>query len=126
VVIKRDDIYWVDVGPPRGSGPGDNRPHIVVQNDAFNQSRLNTVIVCALTSNVWRGGAPGNVRLYEGEAGLSQESVVVVSQLYTVDKSELGEFVGTVSRKRVNEILKGINTMTEPHETDDEMGEWKS
>jgi mRNA interferase MazF len=118
MVIRQGDIYWIDLGDPVGSGPGFRHPHVVVQNDVFNQSRINTVIVCALTSNLKRATAPGNVELAAGEGGLSKASVVIVSQVFTVDKNELDEPIGTLSGRRVRQILNGIALVLEPKELD--------
>jgi mRNA-degrading endonuclease toxin of MazEF toxin-antitoxin module len=72
------DVYWIELEEPVGSGLGYPHPHVVVQNNLFNSSRINTVVVCALTSNLRRGDAPGNVLPEEGEGGLSKRSVVLV------------------------------------------------
>jgi len=114
VVIRQGDLYWVDLGDPRGSGPGYRHPHVIVQNDIFNQSRIGTVVVCALSSNMKRALAPGNVELKAGEGGLPKPSVVIVSQLFTVDKGQLEEQIGTLSRQRVRQILDGIDLVLEP------------
>ena len=114
MVINQGDIYWVELDEPTGSEPGYSHPHVVVQNNVFNASRINTVIVCALTSNVKRAQAPGNVLLEQGEGDLPKQSVVLVSQVFTVDKSQLGEFIGKVSEQRVRQILDGIHLLTEP------------
>ena len=113
MVINQGDIYWIELDEPTGSEPGYSHPHVVVQNNVFNASRINTVIMCALTSNTKRAEAPGNVLLEKGEANLSKQSVVLVSQIFTVDKSQLGEFIGTLSERRVQQIIEGIYLMTE-------------
>ena len=113
MVINQGDIYWIELDEPTGSEPGYSHPHVVVQNNVFNASRINTVIVCALTSNIKRAEAPGNVLLEKGEANLSKQSVVLVSQIFTVDKNQLGEFIGTLSERRVKQIIEGIYLMTE-------------
>ena len=118
MVIQQGDVFWVDLGEPVGSAPGYRHPHVVIQNNLFNQSRIHTVVVCVLTSNLKRAGAPGNVLLQEGDAGLPKQSVVVVSQLFTVDKSQLDEYIGTLSAKRVRQILEGIKLLTEPREVE--------
>lgn len=118
MVITQGDIYWVELDEPVGSSPGYNHPHVVIQNNVFNQSRIQTVIVCALTSNLQRANAPGNVKLDVDEAGLAKQSVVVVSQVFTVDKSQLGEYIGTLSKKRVRQILEGVRLLTEPRDLD--------
>ncbi|MDP9410629.1 MAG: type II toxin-antitoxin system PemK/MazF family toxin [Actinomycetota bacterium] len=101
---------------PSGSAPGYDRPYLIVQNDAFNRSRINTVVVCSLTSNLRRAGDPGNVSLFPGEANLPEQSVVNVSQIVTIDKSQLRERIGTLSSERVQEVLRGINLLLEPRE----------
>ena len=78
MVINQGDVYWVNLGEPTGSEPGYNHPHVVIQNNMFNHSRLCTVLVCALTSNLKRAAAPGNVLLDEGEANLPKRSLVIV------------------------------------------------
>src|ERR1041385_5952663 len=118
MVINQGDIFWIDVGEPRGSGPGYRHPHVVIQNNVFNRSRINTAIVCALTSNLARAKAPGNILLDSGEAGLPKQSVIVVSQIFTVDNTELLEHIGTLSRKRVRQILDGMKLLTEPRDID--------
>ncbi len=116
MVILQGDVYWIDLGDPYGSEPGYRHPHVVVQNNVFNRSRIHTVVVCALTSNLRRAGAPGNVLLKAGEAGLPRQSVVNVSQIFTVDKRRLQEKIGTLSRERVREILDGVHLVLEPRD----------
>src|SRR3990172_7547346 len=118
MVINQGDIYWVDIDEPSGSEAGYSHPHVVIQNNVFNASKINTVIVCALTSNFNRAKAPGNVLLEQGEANLPKQSVVLVSQIFTVGKSQLGEFIGGLSADRVRQILEGINLITEPRDLD--------
>ncbi len=118
MVINQGDVYWVDLGEPSGSDPGCKHPHVVIQNNLFNHSQIRTVIVLALTSNLQRADAPGNVLLEKGEANLPKQSVVNVSQVFTVDRSQLDEHIGTLSAKRVREILSGIKLVIEPRETE--------
>ena len=113
-MIQQGDVYWIDLGEPIGSGPGFRHPHVVVQNDIFNRSRIRTVVVCALTSNLGRADAPGNVLLDPGEANLLKQSVVNVSQLFTVDKQLLQDKIGSLSSYRMQEILEGIRFLLEP------------
>jgi mRNA interferase MazF len=115
-VIQQGDIYWVDFGEPRGSETGYFHPHVVVQNNVFNRSQIQTVLVCPLTSNLKRAAAPGNVLLSRREGGLPKRSVVNVSQVTIVDKSRLGERIGTLSPRRVLEILSGILLVIEPRD----------
>lgn len=118
MVINQGDIYWVELGEPAGSGPGYTHPNVVIQNNLSNHSRIQTVIICGITSNLKYAQAPGNVLLDKGEANLPKESVVNVSQLLTVDKTQLGEYIGTLSRQRIYEILDGINSFLEPRDSD--------
>ncbi len=118
MVINQGDIYWVELEEPTGSEPGFRHPHIVIQNNLFNRSRINTVVVCALSSNLKRAEAPGNVLLEDGEANLPKQSVVNVSQIFTVDKMQLEEYMGTVSKGRVRQILEGVRLLTEPREVE--------
>ncbi len=115
-MIHQGDVYWVELDEPTGSEPGYRHPHVVIQNNLFNHSQIRTVIVLALTSNLKRAAAPGNVMLEKGEANLPKQSVVNVSQVFTVDKSQLDEYIGTLSAKRVREILNGIRLVIEPRE----------
>jgi len=119
MVINQGDVFWVDLDELSGSGPGYRHPHVVIQNNIFNRSRINTVVVCVLTSNLKRAQAPGNVLLEKGEANLPQQSVVNVSQIFTVDKRDLVEKIGTLSRQRVRQILDGIRLLTEPRDIDE-------
>ncbi len=112
--IRQGDIFRVELGAPKGSEPGYRHPHVVVQNNVFNESRINTVVVCALTSNLKRGNAPGNVLLHKGEGGLKKESVANVSQVVTVDKGNLVEKIGSLSQGRVNQIIEGVCLLITP------------
>ena len=118
MVINQGDIYWIELEEPSGSEPGYSHPHVVIQNNVFNCSRIHTVVVCALTSNLKRGDVPGNVLLEPGEANLPKPSVVVVSQIFAVDKTQLGEYIGTLSTRRVRQILDGIRLLAEPREVE--------
>jgi mRNA interferase MazF len=113
-VINQGDIFWIDLSEPFGSEPGYRRPHVVIQNNQFNHSRINTVVVCALTSNLRRANAPGNVLLEPEEADLPEQSVVNISQIFTVGKAQLEEKIGTLSAERVRQILDGLRLLTEP------------
>ncbi len=118
-MIRQGDVFWVDLGEPSGAGPGFLHPHVVVQNDVFNRSRLDTVAVCTVTSNLKRARVPGNVLLEAGEANLPKPSVVVVSQLFTVDKEELVERIGTLSAERLRQVLEGIYLLLEPRDVEE-------
>ena len=119
MVIRQGDVFWVDLGEPSGSEPGYRHPHVVVQNNIFNRSRLNTVVVCALTSNLKRAESPGNVLLEKGEVNLPKQSVVNVTQIFTVDRADLVERIGRLSRKRVRQLLDGMLLLMEPRDIDE-------
>lgn len=106
-MIERGDIYWIVLDESRGT-PGLAHPHVVVQDDVFNPSRITTVVVCALTTNLERASELGNVLLDPGEGDLPRQSVVVVSQIASVDKARLGERIGALSAARVEQILDGL------------------
>lgn len=115
-MIRQGDVWWLDLGEPSGSAPGYRHPHVVVQNDVFNASRIATTVVCALTSNLQRAGAPGNVVLEKGEANLPKKSVVNVSQVVSVDKEDLTEKIGSLSPQRLSDVLHGLYLLLEPRE----------
>ena len=117
-MISQGDIFWIDFEAPKGSEPGYRHPHVVIQNNVFNKSRINTVVVCALTSNMKRALAPGNVALKKGEANLPKKSVVNISQIFTVNKRDLSEKIGTLSKGRTLQVLQGIKLLTEPRDVD--------
>lgn len=108
VKINRGDLFWIAPDDSRGPAPEYAHPHVVVQDDVFNHSRIETVVVCALTSNLHRAHEPGNVLLDEGEGGLPRRSVVVVSQISSVPKTRLGQPIGSLSAERVDQILAGL------------------
>lgn len=106
--VRRGEIYWVAPDETRGSVPGLPHPYLVVQDDVFNRSRIGTVVMCALTSNLRRATEPGNVLLEAGEGGLEKQSVIVVSQLSSLQKSGLGARIGELSQERVDQVLAGL------------------
>jgi mRNA interferase MazF len=118
MVINQGDIYWIELDEPEGSEPAYRHPHVVVQNNLFNRSNIKTVMVCPLTTNLKRASAPGNVQLDKKESNLPKQSVVNVSQVFTVDKNQLDEYVGTLPAKRMTEVLNGIKLVIDPREPD--------
>jgi mRNA interferase MazF len=106
--IDRGAIHWIAPDDSHGPAPSYSHPHVVVQDDVFNHSRITTVIVCALTTNLHRASEPGNVLLEPGEGSLPKQSVVVVSRISSVEKSRLGERIGALSEERVEQILSGL------------------
>ena len=106
VSIRQGDVYWIDFGPPKGSSPC-----VVVQSDNFNRSVISTTVVCLITSNLRHALAPGNVALKKGEAHLPKASVVNVSQVTTVDKSDLTEKIGKLPPATVDLIRSGLQLL---------------
>jgi mRNA interferase MazF len=114
--IRQGDIFWIEQEEPQGSEPGYRRPFLVVQNNLYNQSRIHTVVVCALTTNLARAKAPGNVLLEPGEGGITKESVVNVTQVFSVDKRSLEEYCGTISGRKLSQVLDGLHLIFHPAE----------
>ena len=104
-------MYWLDFGPATGSGPAERHPCVVVQNDVFNKSALSTTVVCLVTSNLKRADAPGNVLLKRGEANIPKVSVVNISQILTIDKSELVELIGKLSGAGATGVRDGLHLL---------------
>jgi mRNA interferase MazF len=108
MVIRNGSIYWIDFSPGKGSEPAGRRPGLVVQNNALNDSKLNTVIVLAITSNLKYGELPGNVLLKKGEAHMPKACVINVTQIKSVDKSSIKEKIGTLSNEKFTEVIEGM------------------
>ena len=106
--ISQGDIFWITLDQVQGSVPGRPHPHVVIQDDVLNQSRVHTVIVCALTSNLNLATEPGNVLLEAAEGNLPQRSVLVVSQVSSVEKTKLGDYIGKLSPERVAQVFDGL------------------
>lgn len=108
VSIHRGDVFWIAPEASSEGAPAPAHPHVVVQDDVFNRSRITTVVVCALTTNLHKANEPGNVLLDAGEGHLPQRSVVVVSQISSVDKRRLGARIGSLSSERVDQVVAGL------------------
>ena len=106
--MKRGEIWWASLPEPMGSGPGMRRPVLVVQSNPFNDSRIATVIVAVVTSNLVLAEAPGNVRLAKSESGLPKPSAINVSQLLTIDKSLLTERVRALPGPSMHQVEQGL------------------
>ena len=122
MTIKQGYIYWVSLDELNGVELGIVHPHVVIQDNILNGSRINTLVVCALTTNMKRAKSPGNVLLEVGEANLPKQSIVVVSQVSTVNKTQLGEYIGSLSQERIDQILAGmrfLQLMTVHHQLHD-------
>ena len=106
--MRRGEVWWASLPTPTGSGPGHRRPVVVIQSDPFNRSRISTVVVVAVTSNLRLADAPGNVMLEQNVSGLPRDSVINVSQILTVDKSLLTERVGPLPPEIVTSVESGL------------------
>lgn len=111
MVISQGEVWWADLGEPIGSSPGYRRPVVVVQSDDLNRSLIGTVICVPLTSNMKWAQAPGNVALTYKDTGLPKDSVANVSLIVSMDKRQLTERVGKLSRRRLELVLAGIDVV---------------
>ena len=106
--MHQGEIWWVDLDEPKGSGPGYRRPVLIIQSDAFNQTRIKTVICAIISSNLDLARAPGNILLSNKESGLPKDSVINLSQIITLDKQLLDEQVGSIAKGKLKEVLQGL------------------
>jgi mRNA interferase MazF len=110
---RRGDVFWISPNESNEIASDYSHPHVVLQMNASQGNSSNTVVVCGLTSNLKRAKEPGNVLLEKGEAGLPRQSVVVVSQVSTVDTTQLGEYIGTLTEPRMDQVLAGLQFLLE-------------
>jgi mRNA interferase MazF len=108
MVIQRGDVWWAELPKPIGSHPAGRRPVLVIQTNALNNSNLNTVVIVVLTSNVKLGQVPSNVYLEAKTTGLEKDSVVNVSQLFTINKSFLEDLICNLSDSLMHKVDKGL------------------
>ncbi|MBD0344060.1 MAG: type II toxin-antitoxin system PemK/MazF family toxin [Coleofasciculus sp. Co-bin14] len=107
-LVRRGQIYWIVPNESRRTILPIRHPHVVVQDDLFNLSRISTVVMCGITSNLRRASEPGTVLLEPGEGGLERQSIVIAAQISSVYKSHLGEYIGMLSEQRVEQILSSL------------------
>ena len=108
MVVERGEIWWADLPEPRGSSPDYEHPIVITQADFLSKTAINTVIGVVITTNLTLAEMPGNVLIEKRQSGLSKDSVVNVMQIVTIDKSQLLEFVGTLSERKMEQIDKGL------------------
>lgn len=106
--MKRGEIWWASLPEPAGSGPGFRRPVLIIQSNPFNDSRISTVIVTVITSNLALAEAPGNIRLNKSESGLTKASVANVSQVLTIDRTLLTTRVKALSDSTIQKVDEGL------------------
>jgi mRNA interferase MazF len=108
MVIRKGSIYWVNFSPGKGSEPIGRRPGLVIQSDILNDSKLNTVIMLAITSTMKLGELPGNVTLKKGEANIPKKCVINTTQIKSVDKASIKEKIGTLSKQKMDDVHEGL------------------
>ena len=113
--INYGDIFWVDADESIGAISGSPHPHLVVQSDVFNHSRIDTVVVCSLSSNLKRASEPGVVLLDAGEGGLERQSVVISSQVSSIHKNRLGDRIGSLSSQRTDQVVAALRFLQLSH-----------
>jgi len=111
--MTRGEIWWADFDIPFGSEPGFNRPVLILQADAINKSKINTIIVIPFSTNLLLENAPGNVFVDKDESKLSKDSVLVVSQISTIDKTRLIKFENKVTQNIMNSVENGLKIILE-------------
>lgn len=107
-MTQRGEIWWADLGPTRGSAPAKRRPALVVQSDSFNASKIATVMVVAISSNLRLAAAPGNVRLSKRQSRLPKPSIVNVSQVVTLNKRGLTEQISSLAPEVMQQVDEGL------------------
>ncbi len=112
MVIHQGEVYWVTFSG-EGSEPWGRRPALVLQHDRFNHSRLNTVVVVAITSKLRYATLPGNIRLRKGEANLPKPCVINVTQIQTIDRTYLQEKIGTLPQRLLRQVWEGVQLVLE-------------
>ncbi len=108
MVVQRGDIWWSRLPDPVGSGPGYPRPVLVIQSDRFNESSINTIIIAVITKNTDLVNSEGNVLITKQQSKLDRDSVINVSQLFTIDESQLLEYVSSLTEKKMRQVDLGL------------------
>lgn len=107
-MIRRGELWWADLGEPRGSALAHRRPVVIVQADSYNRSALRTVVVAGVTTNLRLAAMPGNVFVAAPTGGLTEDSVVNVTQLVAVDGRYLADRIGALPRHLLDEVDRGL------------------
>ena len=108
MLIKRGDLFWVNLNPARGSEQAGKRPVLVVQNDVGNEFAATTIIA-PLTTKGFSKEYPTNVKIPRGASGLKDDSTTLLSQIRTIDKSRLERKIGHLPEsylRKVDEAIK--------------------
>ncbi len=108
MVINRGEIWWANLPEPTGSSPGFRRPVLIIQSDKFNHSRINTAVILIISTNLKLANSEGNILITSKQSGLPKDSVINVSQLFTIDESLLDEYVETLSERKMEQLDTGL------------------
>jgi mRNA interferase MazF len=106
MTVRQGEIYWIKL--KENSADEIVHPHLIIQDDILNDSRISTTVVCAISTNMKKAYQVGNVALGENEGNLEKRSVVIVSQVSTVNLGSVGQYIGKLSQERVEEVLRGM------------------
>jgi mRNA interferase MazF len=106
--MTRGELWWADFGIPFGSEPGYKRPVLIIQNDFFNNSKINTTIVIPLTTNMILADAPGNILITKRESKLKKDSVITISQIEVIDRQRLLEKITKLDKAILRKIENNI------------------
>jgi mRNA interferase MazF len=104
----RGEIWWAQLGIPFRSEAGYKRPVLIVQDDSFNESRIRTIVVVPLTTNLRLAEAPGNVFIKKNESKLAEDSVIIVAQLYALDRDRFIEKISKVNKEIMGKVENGM------------------
>lgn len=107
-MISRGQVWWADLGVPRGSSPGYERPVVVIQSESFNKTDISSVIIAISTTNLRLAAMPGNVLIEQGVGGMKEDSVINITRLFTVDRTDLVEYLGKLPNNKIEEIDDGL------------------
>lgn len=108
MVIQRGDIWWSSLAEPAGSSPGYSRPVLVIQSDRYNHSKINTVVIAVITKDIDLINSEGNISITKQQSKLPRDSVISVSQLFTIDESQLRDYVSSLSEKKMRQVDLGL------------------
>ena len=107
-MIARGQVWWADLGVPRGSSPGYKRPVVIIQSETFNKTDMQSVLIAISTTNLHLATMPGNVLVERGVGGLREDSVINVTQLFTIDRTDLLDYLGRLPQNKIEKMDEGL------------------
>lgn len=107
-MISRGQVWWADLGVPRGSSPGYERPVVIIQSETFNKTDIDSVIIAISTTNLRLAAMPGNILVERGVGGMKEDSVINVTQLFTIDRTDLLDYLGRLPKNKIDMIDQGL------------------